>query len=182
MKMFTDINDPMVAEFLHGGKIGVVRTDTLYGVVGLAHSRETVERIFQVKGRSPTKPVLVLIGSEKDLFDAYDISVFMNGLWPGKNTIILHSPHAPLWITRGVGSVAYRLPDDFNLVKLITSVGSLVAPSANPEGQESARNIDEAVAYFGESVDFYVDGGEVSDNVPSALLLPLSDGTMERLR
>jgi L-threonylcarbamoyladenylate synthase len=182
MNMFTDMNDSAVVDFLCNGKIGVVRTDTLYGLVGLARDASAVERIFQVKGRSPTKPVLVLISNEKELFDPYDTSAFIGDLWPGKNTIILPSPHAPEWVTRGGGSVAYRLPADIELVELVSKVGPLIAPSANPEGGEPARTIQQAVEYFGDSVDFYVDGGEVTDNTPSALLHPRADGMMERLR
>ncbi len=182
MKAFTDINDPQVVTALRAGQIGVIRTDTIYGLVGLASNQETVERIFKVKGRRPTNPVLVLIFDEKDLFDPYDTSQFMGSLWPGKNTIILPSPLAPAWVTRGVGSVAYRLPADEDLISLIRESGPLVAPSANPEGEEPARTIDQAIAYFGEAVDFYVDGGEVTDNTPSSLLRPMSDGTIERLR
>ena len=42
-------------------------------------------------------------------------------------------------------------------------------------------SIHEAVAYFGEKVDFYVDGGVVEDDTPSQLYRLLDDG-MERLR
>jgi L-threonylcarbamoyladenylate synthase len=58
--------------------------------------------------------------------------------------------------------------------------GPLVEPSANPEGLPPAETVDEARKYFGESADFYVDGGRRSGR-PSALV-SLADGTPKILR
>ena len=182
MKVFHDVLAPEVAELLRSGKVGVVRTDTLYGLLARAGDREAVERIFAIKRRSPEKPVLVLIHDATGLHDPYPIDPFMGKYWPGKNTIILPAPSDPQWITRGTKTIAYRLPDDATLRKLLEQTGPLVAPSANPEGEPPAATVEQAIAYFGDTVDFYVDSGEVTDQTPSRLLLPRTDGTMERLR
>ncbi len=169
-------------DYLNEGKVGVIRTDTLYGLVARADNQAAVERIFSIKQRSPDKPVLVLIANQANLFDEYETAPFYDGLWPGKNTVILPAPSAPEWITRGTRTVAYRLPDDKSLQYLLEQTGPLVAPSANPEGQPPAATTGQAIDYFGTQVDFYVDGGEVTDDAPSRLLRPRLDGTMERLR
>ena len=182
MKIFGDVLDPGVAERLRRGEVGVIRTDTLYGLLACVNNQSAVERIFTIKRRSPDKPVLVLISSADDLFDTYSIDSFMDSLWPGKNTIILPAPSSPLWVSRGTNTVAYRLPDNTELQSLIQQTGPLIAPSANPEGEAPAATIEQAIAYFGEMVDFYVDSGEVTDSTPSRLLRLQTDGTMERLR
>lgn len=183
MPLFTTSFNETVIRLLREGGIGVIRSDTLYGIVGSANSREAVERIYAVKGRTPTKSPIVLIDSTEKLWDGYDTETLrrLGELWPGKNSVILPSKNAPEWITRGNASVAYRLPDDSGLRELLGSTGPLVAPSANPEGAMPAMNVAEAKAYFGDAVDFYVDGGQVTDDAPSRLYRLQPDG-LERLR
>lgn len=183
MPLFTTSFDENVTRLLREGGIGVVRTDTLYGVVGRADNQAAVKRIYDVKGRTSTKSPIVLIDSVEKLWDSYDAETLrrLEELWPGENSVILPAKNAPEWITRGNGSVAYRVPDDKALRELIAKTGPLAAPSANPEGQPPAMNVAEARAYFGDNVDFYVDGGEVTDNAPSKLYRLQPDG-LERLR
>jgi len=64
----------------------------------------------------------------------------------------------------------------------LKTTGPLIAPSANPEGQTPASTINDAVAYFGDAVDFYVDGGTVTNNEPSKLIRFLKNGAVEVLR
>lgn len=155
---------------LQQGGVVVMKTDTIYGVVGQAANKETVERIYRIKQRTPTKSPIVLIGDVSQMFDTYaDIGTLLADYWPGPNSIILPSQHGPDWITRGNGSIAYRLPDNQDLQELIRHTGPLIAPSANPEGELPARTIEEARQYFGDGIDHYEDSGLVETNTPSSL-------------
>jgi len=58
----------------------------------------------------------------------------------------------------------------------LKKTGPLVAPSANIEGEKSAKNIDEARKYFGDSVDFYEDGGEIEGT--ASTLVKLEEGKL----
>lgn len=179
MTVLTNAFDETIARLLNEGGIGVLRTDTIYGVVARADDERAVERIYEVKGRTPSKSPIVLIGSVSQLFEPCD-DARLNELWPGKNSVILPS-EKPAWIVRGNASIAYRMPDNAALRELLMKTGPLIAPSANPEGDVPATTIDEARAYFGDNVDFYVDGGAVTDNTPSKLYRLQEDG-LERLR
>lgn len=175
--------DDAIVSLLRGGGVGILRTDTLYGIVAQADNEAAVERVYEIKGRTPTKPPIILIGAMDQLLNSYDEAT-MNRLkeyWPGKVSIILPAPHAPKWLVRSGDSLAYRMPDNPELRELLLRTGPLIAPSANPEGLPPAMNINEAVAYFGEEVNFYVDGGVVEDDTPSRLYRLLDDN-MERLR
>lgn len=180
----TDRFDKTVIELLTAGGVGILKTDTIYGIVGIASDRKTVERIYAIKKRTPSKPPIVLIAETKQTYDVYDETIrqILAPLWPGKNSIILPAPTAPNWLTRGGRTLAYRLPDDDKLRALITASGPLIAPSANPEDLAPAEDINRAYAYFGEAVDFYVDGGPLSDLSPSKLFKLHDDGSLERLR
>lgn len=179
----TDVINDSIVTLLQKGGVGVLRTDTLYGIVACADNEAAVERVYTVKGRTPTKPPIILIASTDQLLHTYDDATLrrLEAFWPGKVSIILPAPDAPAWLVRSGDSLAYRMPDDEALRELLKRTGPLIAPSANPEGLPPAMSIHEAVAYFGEKVDFYVDGGVVEDDSPSRLYR-LLDGGMERLR
>jgi L-threonylcarbamoyladenylate synthase len=183
MIQFNNILDPKIATLLKEGCVGVLRTDTLYGIVARADDEHAVEKVYNLKLRTPTKSPIILIASHDQMYE--DDIVFRSTLdtfWPGKVSAILPSSNAPLWIRRKNNSVAYRMPDDKKLTDLVAQTGPLIAPSANIEGKPPARDIAEAIAYFGEGVDFYVEGGRVLDDSPSQLLKFKGDGTWDKLR
>jgi Putative translation factor (SUA5) len=59
--------------------------------------------------------------------------------------------------------------------------GPLVAPSANPEGLPPARDVKEAMEYFGDKVDLYVRGARL-EGKPSTIVKFISDKTIKIVR
>jgi len=172
---------PAIIESLKNSKVGVLPTDTLYGLVGKAFSESAVEEIYKLKQRSLDKPTIVLVGSRDDL-DSFDIELtdyqknFLDKVWPGKISVILPCPHDKFsHIHRGKETIAFRRPDKEDLVETLNKVGPLVAPSANPEGVSPAHTIEEAKHYFGGEVDFYSDQGELKSK-PSTLVRVEGEG------
>lgn len=184
MQVFTDINSQDVTKLLCSGAIGVIRTDTLYGLVCRAADQVAVERIYAIKGRDDTKSPIVLVSNINQLFDrpSAEERVVIESVWPGPVSVIIHSTQAPEWIRRQNDSVAYRMPANDALCALLEKTGPLIAPSANPQSQPPALSIEEAMNYFGSFVDFYVEGGIVESSMPSKLLRIDSKGNIERLR
>lgn len=184
MKIVNSIADESVTRTLNAGGVVVLRSDTLYGIVARADDENAVQRIYQLKERSQHKSPIVLISSTSQFYDEPrgEVRKLIESHWPGPVSIIVPATAAPAWISRDNGSVAYRLPDHSALRGLIEATGLLIAPSANPEGEEPARTIQQAIEYFGEDVDLYVDGGEVGDVAPSQLLRINTQGEVERLR
>lgn len=172
MKRITSLKE--AAKKLKRGEIGVIPTDTLYGVVGSAFCIEAVERIYKVKKRNPRKPFIILIESTSNiaLFNVdYNKEKFNpSSFWPGKVSVILPCFSEKFqYLHREEYALAFRLPKNKDLINLLRRTGPLVAPSANPEGNPPAQNIKEAIKYFKGEVDFYVDGGDITGN-PSTLL------------
>ncbi|OHA17426.1 MAG: threonylcarbamoyl-AMP synthase [Candidatus Taylorbacteria bacterium RIFCSPLOWO2_12_FULL_43_20] len=179
-------NNKEIIELLKSGKTAVVPTDTIYGLVGSALNRQTVERIYEIKDRNSLKPFIILAGSYEILddfgivIDKYTRSI-LDKIWPGKVSVIFHGVSQEFdYLTRGGDSLAIRIPDNSQLRQVITETGPLVAPSANPEGKPPAVNIKEAEIYFGESVDFYVDGGELRGE-PSRII-EIENGKIKEIR
>ncbi len=175
-----------IIEILKKEGIGVMPTDTIYGLVGSAFSQEAVARIYEVKGRDPKKPLIVLISSLEDL-EKFGVKIsefagdFLKKVWPGKVSVILPFSNQEFkYLNTEGGTLAFRFPDDENLIELLRETGPLVAPSANPEGMRHARNIKEAKEYFGEKIDFYLDSGELESN--SSTLVEIKDDEVKVLR
>ncbi|MDO8498991.1 MAG: L-threonylcarbamoyladenylate synthase [bacterium] len=164
-----------IIHLLKGGKVGVIPTDTLYGLVGSALNKETVERINQLKDRSENKSFIILISSLDDL-KLFKIQLdektqkFLKKIWPNPVSVILPcSGEKFTYLHRGTNSLAFRLPKDQKLLELLQQIGPLVAPSANPKGEPPARTLEEAKNYFSDSVDFYLDGEKLTGQ-PSTLI------------
>lgn len=151
-------------KILTEGGIGVIATDTIYGIVGQALNQATVKRIYTVKKRTPTKPFIILIGdlSELALFNVVIDTTVQDAAdryWPGPVSIILDCPHPQFdYLHRGTNTLAFRMPAKQELRDILAVTGPLVAPSANPEGLSPATTIAEAKAYFNNQVDFYEEG------------------------
>src|SRR3989338_927047 len=60
-------NDENLVQVLKTGGVVVMPTDTLYGIVGIASSRNTVGRIYEIRKRAPDKPCIILIGDMGEL-------------------------------------------------------------------------------------------------------------------
>jgi len=157
------------------GGIGVIPTDTIYGIVGSALARKVVERIYFVKGRNLQKPFIILISSIEGLsfFDIEineEIKKILEDVWPGKVSVVLPCLNKKFqYLHRGTQKLAFRVPDKISLREILQKTGPLVAPSANPEGEAPARTIKKAKEYFGNKVDFYIDGGTLISK-PSTLI------------
>ncbi|MDO8429931.1 MAG: L-threonylcarbamoyladenylate synthase [bacterium] len=159
---------------LRGG-IGVLLTDTIYGLVGSALSKMAVERIYKVRKRNSKKPFIILISSVKDL-NYFGVKLdqktkaLLKKIWPGPVSVILPCSSGKFYfLHRGTKILAFRLPKLNWLRNLLRKTGPLVAPSANPEGLPPAKTIKEAKKYFGNEADFYVNGGQQAA-LPSSLV------------
>lgn len=165
-----------VVVILKRGGVGVLATDTLYGVVGSALSKKAVERIYQLRKRNPQKPFIILIASLSNLarfgvkVDAQTKQLF-KAVWPGKVSIVLPcSLKKFAYLHRGTKTLAFRMPKSASLRRLLQKTGPLVAPSANIEGMPPATTIKEAKKYFGTATDFYINTGK-RVSAPSTLVV-----------
>lgn len=158
----------------------MLRTDTIYGLVGSALNPKTVERIYKLRERRSNKPMIILISSLNSLASFKirpngALKKFLIKIWPAKVSVILPCPSDEFYyLHRGAKTLAFRIPQKLDLIKLLEETGPLVAPSANPKGLEPAKTIKEAKKYFGDRVDFYLDEGQAGSN-PSTLVA-LEDG------
>ena len=183
--MFNDLStNQALITLLTSGGIAVIRTDTLYGIVASAANEAAVERVYAIKHRDPQKSCIILVDEPSSAYShADELELDIRDHHEVPTSFLIDGSGAPEWLLRQNDELAYRVPASADLRALLKKTGPLIAPSANPEGMPPAMTIAEAWQYFGESVDMYVDGGEVPAGTPPSRLLRIyPDGRQERLR
>ncbi|WP_231967178.1 L-threonylcarbamoyladenylate synthase [Thermocrinis minervae] len=168
----------LILSFLRDGKIVFAPTDTIYGLLARAGSKEAVERLYNIR-RPSGKPFLVLLGdkSQAYLFDLLIKPWQLDILDLHVTVVFQKRTSLPLYLTRGRKSIGLRLLKEGVFLKdiLIRLGDVVVAPSANPEGQKPASCVEEAMEYFGDSVDLYVDAGRL-EGKPSTVVRVVGNG------
>jgi L-threonylcarbamoyladenylate synthase len=180
-------NDENLIKVLIKNGIVIMPTDTIYGLVGKALEKSTVERIYNIKKRNPDKPCIILINNIKELekfsiIPSREQREAIIKYWPGPVSIVLDCLNDKfIYLHRGTKTLSFRLPYSESLRNLLMKTGPLIAPSANPENFPPAKNVEEAKKYFGDSIDLYVDGGELK-NKASKLIKLNNDDSITVLR
>ena len=141
------------AELLREGKVGLVPTET---VVGLVAGEAGLSRLAGIKGRDPAKPIALLCPSAKSAFALAShvppaAETLAASLWPGPLTLVLD--------TKDGGTIGVRVPDHPTVQTLLAEYGGpLYATSANPSGRPAPATLDDVAPTIEEDVDFVVSG------------------------
>ncbi|OIO45892.1 hypothetical protein COU05_03930 [bacterium (Candidatus Gribaldobacteria) CG10_big_fil_rev_8_21_14_0_10_37_21] len=185
-----------VIKIIKDGGVGVLPTDTLYGLVASVFSKEGVKKVYQIKKRNSKKPCIILIHSLDDL-DIFGVKLtknqetFLKTIWPGKISVILEVGQGRTEIGQNVGhriedrtlgrtfkmsylkplnnTLAFRMPKPSPPRSLLKETGPLIAPSCNPKGESPAETIGQAKNYFTSKVDFYFNKGKLKSS-PSTIV------------
>lgn len=164
------------ADVLRAGGAVAFPTETFYGLAVAALDPVSVKRIFALKGRPDSKPLLVLVDSvamaETVAHVADPARALMNRYWPGALTLVLPARTiVPSDVTAGTGTLGVRISSHPVAHGLVRTLGEPVtAPSANPSGLEPPTTADAVVAYFTGGLDLVLDGGPTAGGAPSTVL------------
>ena len=170
------INDDIVAKIKNGG-VGVLPTDTVYGLVCSATHLQAVSRLYGLKDRHQ-KPGTIVAANIDQLIDLGIPPRYLQAVknyWPNPISIIIPIGPAHYELHQGKMSLALRVPKNEDLQRLLLQTGPLLTTSANQPGEPVPFNISQARHYFGDSVDYYVDGGDLSGNQPSTIIRVVDD-------
>ena len=127
---------------LKGGLVAFP-TETFYGLGANALDAAAVRRIFEVKGRPESKPLLLLVDSVRmaeSLVKEIPAAALalMARYWPGPLTLVFRAAaHLPEELTAGTGTIGIRMSRHPVAFELVHAAGAPVtAPSANLSGEE----------------------------------------------
>ncbi len=172
VKNFNKLDDIELVQLIKSGAIGVLPTDTVYGLVGSARMPSILDQINVLKGREQ-KAGTMLAGSVDQLIEFGLDPLALNKvvhLWPNPISVVIDCDATVINQIQGSGSIAVRIPANEQLRSLLQATGPLVTSSANLSGNQVVSNIEQATKIFGENVSFYVDGGDLSGNAASTIV------------
>jgi L-threonylcarbamoyladenylate synthase len=165
------------ADVLRRGGLVAFPTETFYGLGAAALDAAAVRRVFEVKGRPSSMPLLVLVDSAARLRHvAIDVPerarTLMDRHWPGALTLVFRAaPQLPAELTAGTGTVGVRVPNHRVARALVSQLGlPVTAPSANPTGGDPPTTADGVLAYFRDVLDLVLDGGPTPGGAPSTVV------------
>lgn len=126
------------ARLLQEGHLVVFPTETVYGLGANALDPAAVERIFQVKGRPLSNPLIVHCASKAMAWRfasgwSEAAERLADAFWPGPLTIVVPKADTiSALVTAGRATVGLRVPDHPVALALIEAAGvPVAAPSAN---------------------------------------------------
>ena len=169
------------AEAVRRGGLVAVPTETVYGLAADAADPAAVRRIFEVKGRPGTHPLIVHLADAEQLDDWSDAPSDTARLlaargWPGPLTLIVpRSGRVPDAVTGGRDTVGLRVPAHPVMHALLEACETgLAAPSANRFGAVSPTTAQHVLADLGDLLDpdrdVILDGGPTTIGVESTIV------------
>lgn len=172
-----------VVSLLATGAVGVLATDTVYGLAARAHDKTAVKRLYALKDRD-TNPGTIIAANTLQLESLGLKHAYVKAVeqyWPNPLSVVIPCGDDMAYLHLGKHSLAVRIPRDEQLRQLLEKTGPLLTSSANHPGEPTAETIADAEAYFHDRVDFYVDSGELRDRPPSTVIR-IVDDAIEVLR
>ena len=165
------------AALIREGKLVAFPTETVYGLGANALDARAVERIFQVKGRPSTSPVIVHIASvesARGLVSDWPAAAakLTREFWPGPLTLVLPKrAWIPDVVTAGLPAVGLRVPaNPYALALLAEASLPIAAPSANRFTELSPTTAEHVRKSLGNAVDLVIDGGPTQVGIESTVL------------
>jgi len=181
------IDVPEAAEIIRGGGLVAFPTETVYGLGANALDARAVAKIFELKGRPSTSPLIVHVSSiemaRRYVTDWPPLArELAQKYWPGPLTIVLpKSPEIPDIVTAGLPTVGIRVPANPIAHRLIEEAGvPIAAPSANRFMHLSPTTAEHVRQEFGDAVEV-IDGGPAQVGIESTVV-SLVGGKLTLLR
>ena len=172
------------AAVLKRGGLVAFPTESFYGLGADALEPRALARVFAVKGRPETKPLLVLVDSiamaEGLVSEVPAEARALMARWPAALTLVLKAaPRVPEQLHAGTGTIGVRIPAHPVALGLVRAAGMAVtAPSANPSGAEPPTTAGAVAGYFADALELILDGGPTAGGAASTLV----DCTVRPLR
>jgi L-threonylcarbamoyladenylate synthase len=162
---------------LRGGGIVAFPTETVYGLGADATNPRAVQRVFDVKGRPSTNPVIVHVADAqiaRRYASAWPHSAtrLAEEFWPGPLTLVLPKADAIVsGVTAGLRTVGLRAPDHPLTLELLRRFdGPMIGPSANRSSHISPTLAQHVRDELGDAVDVILDGGPCRVGIESTVL------------
>jgi len=164
--------------FLNKGECIAIPTETVYGLAANAYSDRATSKIFKLKKRPKTNPLIVHYASinmlKKDCYLNKNFFKLFKKFSPGPVTFILKlkkNSKISKNVTNNKKTLAVRFPKHVLVRKLLKKLNyPLAAPSANISTKISAVSPEDVKDEFGKKIKFILNGGRSKIGLESTII------------
>ncbi len=169
------------AFLLRQGQLVCYPTDTVYGIGAVASNEDAIRRLYAVKGRSPDKPLPLLLAEAAHASFYAEVTPLAKQLmarfWPGPLTIVMRKSEGfRSRALAGLSTVALRVPDHDVPREIVRMLGEpLTGTSANRSAARPPVSAAEVAFSLGDMISLVIDGGRSPAGLESTVV-DVSDG------
>jgi L-threonylcarbamoyladenylate synthase len=173
---------------LRAGGLVAFPTETVYGLGARVFDEHALKRVFSVKGRPTTHPLIVHVAGERE---ASELAASWNerasriarAFWPGPLTLVVdRAAEVPSLVSGGGSSVALRAPSHPVAMALLEALGEpIAAPSANLYQCISPTRAEHVLASLDGRIEFLLDAGPCPVGIESTVV-DVREGRVQVLR
>lgn len=165
------------AQLLQAGEVVAFPTETVYGLAASALNPAAIEKIYAVKGRPATDPLIVHIAETAMLRQVVAglprlAKTLQRAFWPGPLTLVLpRRASIPIEVSAGLPTIAVRWPSHPVAQALIRAAGlPIVAPSANLFAHTSPTTAQHVLDDLKGRIPVILDGGPTDFGLESTIV------------
>ncbi len=152
----------------------VYPTDTVYGIGANIFDAKAVQKVYQVKKRSPLKPISTCVSKIEDIHKIAhmdeDTEKMIEKILPGPFTVILKKKESvPSILTSGGEKIGVRIPDSKVCMEL-ASAFPITTTSANISGEKIPESLDGILKQLDGGVDLILDAGVCKHGIHSTVI------------
>jgi len=160
------------------GDVVAIPTETVYGLAANAYNTKAVKKIFSLKKRPSTNPLIIHFKNIEQIKKEVVINKYFLKLVkkfsPGPLTYVLkkkRNSRISKLANKGLATIAVRIPSEKNTIKLLNILNCpLAAPSANRSKSLSPTTAKHVAEEFGNSIKMIIDGGSCKIGIESTVI------------
>ena len=176
IKNYSKNSIQLASRSLQNGSTIILPTDTVYGVAALAENKKAVEKIFKIKKRPKSLPLIIFVRSIKEAHKVAEFSpldiILAKKLWPGPLTLILKKKKNKIYNgDKRLSKIGIRIPKNKTVLALLNKIKKpLATTSANLHKEKNARKIDNLSILENENIKIALSSNEKMSFKESTLL------------
>ena len=164
--------------YLNNGNVAGLPTETVYGLGGNAYSKNSIHKIFKLKGRPKSNPLIIHYLNLEDTINDIVINKSLEKLYkklcPGPITFVVkkkfNSKINPIACAK-LDTVAVRFPKHKIIRSILKAIDfPLAMPSANKTTNVSPVKAKDVFDEFKKKVKLIIDGGNCKVGIESTVI------------
>lgn len=158
-----------------GGTV-ILPSDTVYGLTVMATNKKAILKIYKIKGRKKSLPLPIFCSSVsqvKKIVEDINPSAkdLIKAFWPGKLTLVFSCQSAKFSHLAYKDKIGIRIPKSPTINRILKKLKQpIIGTSANLSGKGEITSSKEIMKLFKHKVDLILDGGNLSQALPSTVI------------